>query len=187
MIRVKGSVLISRLDLVREIGGEEALERILSRSLPDDSGQLKHLLASSWYPFDISRRLDMTIVEQLGGGRTDFFEQLGASSAEKNLNGVHRALLCVGDPHRFLERTPRIYRFYYDQGRRDYEKVGPREAVLTTYDAETFSEGDCATVVGWYKRALQMCGAGGVSVTEEECRARHGNVCRYRITWIDPA
>lgn len=44
---------------------------------------------------------------------------------------------------------------YYDQGRRDYEKTGEREAVLTTHHATP-------------------------RVEEETCRARGGPVCRYR-------
>ena len=55
--------------------------------------------------------------------------------------------------------------------------------MLTTYDAETFSAPDCLTVVGWYRKALEMCGVPGARVTEEECRAKGGAVCRYRVRW----
>lgn len=73
--------------------------------------------------------------------------------------------------------------FYYDKGRREHEAVGANEALLTTYDAETFSAPDCLTVVGWHRRALEMCGATQVKVVEEQCRAQGGEVCRYRLTW----
>ncbi len=55
--------------------------------------------------------------------------------------------------------------------------------MLTTYDAETFSAPDCLTVIGWYRHALEMCGVQGVRIVEEECRAKGGPHCRYRITW----
>jgi hypothetical protein len=54
-----------------------------------------------------------------------------------------------------ISRT--IYAFYYDQGQREYERTGTSEGVLTTYGAATFSAPDCATVVGWYRCALEMC------------------------------
>jgi hypothetical protein len=38
-------------------------------------------------------------------------------------------------------------------------------------------------VVGWYRKALGMCGISGVRIVEEECRARGGAVCRYRVRW----
>jgi uncharacterized protein (TIGR02265 family) len=94
-----------------------------------------------------------------------------------------RGVLATKCPQAFLARAPMIYSFYYDTGRREHRAVGPKEAVLTTYDAETYSAADCLTVVGWHRKALEMCGATGVEVVEEECRARGGNVCRYRLRW----
>jgi uncharacterized protein (TIGR02265 family) len=186
LVKIKGSVLRSRLAMVEEMAPDGGLDRVLARLAPGDRETLGALLASSWYPFELGRSLDAAIVDELGGGRAAFFEKLGEASAEKNLGeaGVHRRFLVKDDPHAFLEKAPLIYSFYYDQGRRDYEKVGETEAVLTTHEAETFSAPDCATVVGWYRRAMEMCGARSPRVVEEECRAKGGAVCRYRITWF---
>ena len=185
MISVKGSVLRSRLALVEDLAPKDGRERVLSRLTPAERDTLTSLLASAWYPFELGKRLDEAIVEVLGGGRPEFFEKLGEASADKNLGtgGVHRSFLVAADPQAFLAKAPLIYSYYYDQGRRDYEKTGDTEAVLTTRDAETFSAPDCLTVVGWYRRALAMCGARSPRVVEEECRARGGSVCRYRLTW----
>jgi uncharacterized protein (TIGR02265 family) len=185
MVSIKGSILRSRLALVDEIAPGGGRARVLARLTPVEREVLECLLASAWYPFELGKSLDQAIVAEIGGGRTDFFEKLGEASAEKNLGagGPHRAFLVAGDPHAFLAKAPLIYSYYYDRGRRDYEKTGEREAVLTTRDAETFSAPDCLTVVGWYRRALEMCGARSPRVVEEECRASGGEVCRYRLTW----
>ena len=111
-----------------------------------------------------------------------FFERLGAASAEKNLTSLHAGYLTPGDPQAFLAKAPQIYSVYYESGRREYTATAPNAGVLTTYDAETFSAPDCLTVVGWYRKALEMCGAKNVSVTEEECRAKGGAVCRYAVS-----
>ena len=185
MISIKGSVLRSRLALVEDVAPGDGLTRVLARLAPPEREVLGCLLASAWYPFDLGKRLDEAIVAEVGNGRPEFFEKLGEASAEKNLgpSGVHRRFLVDADPHAFLEKTPLIYSYYYDQGQRTYEKAGDAEAVLTTRDSETFSAPDCLTVVGWYRRALAMCGARSPRVTEEECRARGGAVCRYRLSW----
>ena len=88
-----------------------------------------------------------------------------------------------GNAHAFLEKAPMIYRLYYETGRREYERCGPNAGVITTFDAETFSAPDCLTIVGWHRRALELCGVAGARVVEEECRAKGGAVCRYRATW----
>jgi uncharacterized protein (TIGR02265 family) len=183
MVQVKGSVLRARVAFVEEVAPEGGVERVLARLSEEERGELRSLLATRWYPFELGRRLDEAIVAELGGGRAEFFERLGVASAEKNLSGVHRGFLSPGNPHGFLERAPLIYAFYYDRGRREYERTGPTEGVLTTYGAETFSIADCATVVGWHKKGLEMCGAQNPEVVEEECRARGGAVCRYRVSW----
>ncbi len=184
-IQIKGSVLRSRLALVEELCPADGRRRVLARLLPEERQQLDSLLPSSWYAFELGRRLDEAIVAELGDGRPEFFLKLGEASADKNLGpgGVHRRFLVPGDPHAFLANTPLIYATNYDQGRREYRKTGAREAVLTTREADTFSAPDCLPVVGWHRRALEMCGAKKPLVDEEECRARGGAVCRYRLSW----
>jgi uncharacterized protein (TIGR02265 family) len=180
---VKGSVLKSRLAFVEQQGGAAAVARVLATLPPADRIELRNLVAIQWCPFELGRRLDDAIVTVLGGGRAQFFERLGAASADANLTGVHKSFLTPGDPQAFLAKAPQVYKLYYDTGRREYARTGPTEAVLTTYEAETFSGPDCLTVIGWHRRALEMCGATNVRITEEECRARGGAVCRYRISW----
>lgn len=183
MTRIKGSVLKARLTLVEQLFPQDGVARVL-KTLPEEDRQtLRSVLASTWYPFAVGERLDQAIVAVVGGGKSHFFERIGEASAQANLTGVHRQFLVQGDPHAFLAQAPMIYSFYYDQGRREYQSAGPKQAILTTHDAELFSTADCLTVVGWHRRALEMCGATDPRVTEEECRARGGKVCRYRVSW----
>jgi uncharacterized protein (TIGR02265 family) len=108
---------------------------------------------------------------------------MGAWSAKRNLSGPHKAFLAPGKPDRFLANTATIYSYYYDVGRRTWQATGPTSGVIITHDAETFSEIDCLTVIGWYEEALKMCGARTVTMTEPECRARGGACCRYELRW----
>jgi uncharacterized protein (TIGR02265 family) len=183
MQQVKGSVLKARLAVAEEHGGADGLARVLAALPPEDQQALKTVLTMKWYPFELGKRLDEAIVRELGGGRREFFERLGAASADKNLTTLHASFLVAGDPHAFLAKAPQVYALYYETGRREYQRTGEREGVLITHDAETFSEPDCLTVVGWYRRALELCGANDVRIVEEECRARGGAVCRYRVAW----
>jgi uncharacterized protein (TIGR02265 family) len=183
MQQVKGSVLKSRLAFIEQIAGKDGVERVLGTLTPEDRRALRDLVAVQWCPFDLGKRLDEAIVAVLAQGNPLFFERLGAASAEGNLTTVHRAFITPGDPHAFLAKAPQIYRLYYDTGRREYARTGDRSAVLTTYDAETFSAPDCSTVIGWHRKALEMCGVTGIEIVEDECRARGGKTCRYRISW----
>ncbi len=186
MQQVKGAVLKTRIAFVRDVAGEQGVQSVLSSLSPEDQKALKAILTVKWYPFDLGKRLDAAIVHVIGKGERRFFERLGEASAEKNLSSVHQSFLAPGNPHGFLSKAGVIYGLYYEAGRRTYERLGDREAVLTTHDADTFSTADCATVVGWYRKAMEMCGARGVVIAEETCRARGHDVCRYRVTWEAP-
>jgi len=183
-MKIKGNILLSRLAFVRERFGDGALEKVLASLPEEDQSILRELVSNvGWYPFDTGNRLDKAIADCLAGGDMKVFEQIGASSARQNLSTVHKLLLRPGNPHAFMANTPTIYRLYYDKGRRDYEQTGPNSGVMTTYEAETYSTADCATVIGWFKEALTMCGASDVKIDEPVCRATGGEFCRYNISW----
>lgn len=183
MQRVKGAVLRSRLTFVEERFGKDALARVMASLDADDQKKLRAVVSAGWYPFAIGTRLDDAIVRVLGDGKGNVFEQLGEASAAQNLGSVHGSFLEPGQPHAFLAKANAIYRTYYDTGRREYKQTGATSGQLTTFDADSFSIPDCLTIIGWHRRALEMCGARNVRIVEEECRAKGGTVCRYRIAW----
>lgn len=183
MQQIKGAVLKSRLGFVEEHFGKPGLQQVIESLPPDDQRALRMVFTSNWYAFDLGKRLDDAIVRVLAGGKPEFFERLGEASATKNLSTVHSAYVTKGNPQAFLAKAPAIYGMYYETGRREYRQTGERSAVITTHDAETFSSPDCLTVIGWYRKGLEMCGATNVRIVEEECRARGGQVCRYAVSW----
>jgi hypothetical protein len=183
MQQIKGAVLKSRLAFVEQHAGKEGVEQVLQSLPPADQRTLKMVFTSNWYPFSLGTALDEAIVREIGAGDPTFFERLGEASAESNLGGIHSGYLTKGDAHAFLAKAPSIYSLYYESGRREYQPVGPNEGVLTTIDAASFSVPDCQTVIGWHRKALEMCGMKGVQIVEEECRAKGGVVCRYRVRW----
>ena len=186
-MKIRGNVLKTRIAFVEKHFGQDGWLKVLNSMSAEDQHALKGILSpASWFSFELGKRLDEAIVQVLGGGNPEVFERIGAQSARENLEGMHRPFLQPGHPQKFLEKTGHIYSFYYDTGRRDYQPVGSQEGLLTTYDAETFSEADCLTIIGWHKEALKMCGAEWVEMREEECRAKGAPTCRYRIRWRLP-
>ena len=183
-MKIKGNILKSRIGFVKGRFGAEGWDRVVAVLPEEDRKSLNGIVTNSaWYPFDLGRRLDDAIVATVGKGSRTVFEELGRASAKENLNGVHKSLLTTGDPEAFLRKAQMIYSFYYDVGSRTYESTGPTSGVITTRDAETYSEADCATVIGWYKEALAMCGARDVVIRESSCRGRGDDACRYEVSW----
>lgn len=182
--KVKGTTLKARKTFVLEEFSENAWQQVLD-ALPEEDREIlgEKIPPASWHDFELNRRLDQAIVDVLGYGDVKIFEVIGAWSARVNLSGPHRAFVKHGDPAQLMAATRVIYDYYYDVGKRTWEAKSPTSGVMTTYDAKTFSEPDCMTVVGWYKEALKMCNAKKVAIEETHCRARGDDFCRYNISW----
>jgi len=183
-MEIKGSILESRLQFVRDRFGPKAVEDVIAALPKTEQSTLRDPLnGAGWYRFEIGQHLDDAIVQVIGRGDARLFEEMGAASAQLNLSGTQKFYLDLGNPQGFMLRAPLIYHVYYDKGWRDYKATGPTSGVMTTYEAETYSATDCMTVTGWYKQALKMCGAKNVEIVEETCRARGGDYCRYLVSW----
>jgi uncharacterized protein (TIGR02265 family) len=183
--RIKGSVLISRLNMLRQQGGAAQVEAVLGRLSAEDQSVLrKMILPIAWYPMALNLRLDGAIADVLSPeDRARAFIDMGRASAEENLHAAHSIFVRQGDPQYLLSQAARIYRFYYAVGSRTYEKTGPTAAVLRTFDAENVTEADCLTIVGWHQRAIEICGGRDVRVTHPQCRARGAPHCEYHCSW----
>jgi uncharacterized protein (TIGR02265 family) len=183
--QIKGGVLLSRLDFVRERAGDDALQAII-KALPEPDRKVLTglVLPSSWYPFDTAARLEEAIAALLSPDDHDrIFLEMGRASADANLLAHHAVFVRKDDPQHLLSCAPQIYSLYYHSGRRTYEKTGPNSAVLKTFDAEQYSANDCLTVVGWHRRAIELSGGREAQVTETQCRDRGADYCEYRCEW----
>ena len=179
---VKGSIVRSRLDVLRSRGVFDQVMALLPES--DRAVWTGIVLAVSWYSFEMSQRLDVATAKVLGGGDTrKAYLEMGRASAEANLASVHKAYVRAGQPHHLLSCAPQIYKQYYDKGHRTYEQVSPTSGVLRTFEAENVTANDCLTVVGWYERAIELCGGTAVRVRETLCKARGDAHCEYVCTW----
>jgi uncharacterized protein (TIGR02265 family) len=181
-VKVKGGPLLARLAFVRDHRGEEGVQKVLGRLNDVDRNTCSHIHTGGWYPFELNERLDEAIASEMGMG-DDVFLLMGEKSAVHNLNGPHKALLSPGNPHGLLKRTPQIYQMYYDVGSRSYDQAGEKRAILRTFDAPTYSRHDCLTVIGWHRKAIELCGGTKVRVVESQCRAAGAAHCEYVCEW----
>ena len=179
---VKAGAIQSRIEFVKEHGGESAVQRVLARLSEEDRKECSHLLTAGWYPFELKERLGEAIAAELGMG-DGVFLQMGEKSAAHNLATAHKVFVTNRDPHGLLKRAGQIYQAYYDSGRREYENAGPRRAILRTFESSTFSKHDCLSVIGWHRKAIEMCGGKNVHITETKCRARGAEICEYVCEW----
>jgi uncharacterized protein (TIGR02265 family) len=177
-------VVASRIAFVRDERGEAAVERVLAQLTEEHRAALKGIvLPFAWYPFELNEALDLAIALEFACGN-EIFLRLGARSAEDNLgSSSQKQYIRDHNPQALLKNTSAIYGVYYDSGHREYAKVSETSALLRTFNSLSFSAEDCLTVVGWYERALSMCGARNPRVHQSKCRANGDEICEYECSW----
>lgn len=185
--RVKGTILVSRMKYLR-VQGRGVVSAVLDRLPVEDREVLDGLLLlpSAWYPAGILKRLDASITAALAKGeRSAMLLDLGQFSADATLGpgGVLRPWLREDDPHGLLREIPRIHASQHGAGRRTYERIGSRAAVVRTLASDGFEGDDCLTTVGWLKRAIELSGGRDVKVAELTCLARGAPCCEYLCEW----
>jgi uncharacterized protein (TIGR02265 family) len=187
---VKGNLILTRLDFLRNHGGEPAVRSVLERLSPEDCEVLSGLILSlADYDRGLYQRLSAAIVAAVHPeDRRRCFLEMGRASAERNLQGTQRVFLKAGDPHRLLEGTEQLYRHYYLQGSASYRRTGEMSGVLR-FETDAAPDGEeCLTNVGWFERAIQMVGGLDVQVSHPLCEARGDPCCEYECEWrgVDP-
>jgi len=183
--RVKGGVLIFRLNMLRLHGGQVRVDEVLRRLPPEDQAVLrKMILPIAWYSLELQLRLDAAIADVVSPeDRCRAFIDMGRASAEEALHGAQHVFVRPGDPQFLLSQAPQIFRLYNAVGSRTYERTGNTSAVLRTFDAENVTETDCIIIIGWHERAIELSGGRFVTTSHPLCRARGARHCEYHFAW----
>jgi uncharacterized protein (TIGR02265 family) len=189
--QVRGSLVLSRLEYLRNQGGTALLEHVLAQLTPADAGMLRRSIRpASWRPLRVQHRLDDAIASVLSpGDRSQAFVDVGRAYADAILASTGRQVMRrMGNesaPKSFLKTVPHLYSaFHTAAGRREYEPLGENAAVIRTIDPDGVVIDDhCWTVVGCLQRGLELSGAETVLVTETACRAAGAPCCEYRCEW----
>ena len=179
---VQGSLIKSRILYIHVNYGAGALKRVLN-ALPEESRQLlATIFIGDWYSLSILIMLDRTIVEILAGGEERTYEDLGVFSADLNLSGAYEPLVHQ-DIHEFLQLGAVLHKQYQDFGEAQYIRLGETGALLQFRYPQSPPEFFCRSGLGYIRRAVELCGAKGVSVRMTACKRKGDPICEFRIEW----
>ncbi|MFQ3582180.1 MAG: hypothetical protein SNJ67_04315 [Chloracidobacterium sp.] len=185
--KVQGSLIKSRLLYVQMKHGIATLKRILQDLPESDRATLtKTVFVGEWYELGLLVRLDAAIASALGEMTPNILEALGAFSAELNIGGTYESLV-HRDVDGFLQLSAVVSPTFQTFGSARYEpesRTGPRRSgtVCLAYDTPPPSQ-YCQSGIGYFTRAVELCGGINPDVTVTSCRREGAPECRFRISW----
>ena len=183
---LKGQLLQSRLEYVRDRHGPAAVRRVLEALPGAERGRLQGLTREAWYPFRTLVLLDRAIVDTVGGGDERLFFDLGRASARHRTEwlGEHAPLVSV---HAFLSRMAEEHRRFHTFGRAEYRRLGFRHGLISFFEFPEVDPNFCISGRGYISAAVEQLSGRPPRVEELACQCNGEPSCSYDVRWEEPA
>ena len=179
---VKGGIIRSHLQWVRDYHGDAAAERVVA-ALPEEArAEVGSAVASAWCKFSTVVALDRAIEAMFSRGAGLFLRELGRYSAHLNLTGAYR-LFKSNELHEFFRRSVLLHRQFQDFGRVTYEQRCETSGVMIHSHYPCFSLVYCHSAIGYYEQAIVLHGAKPHLVIETTCQCAGDDACTFEMEW----
>jgi hypothetical protein len=184
-MRVKGTVLRTRLEFLKERFGPEAPGSVLGALSDAERRLVGSVLPASWIPFALLTRIDAEIVGRYGDGNAELCREIGAYSAHRNLATVYRTFVeqAGGDPLRLMESLSALHATFHDWGSVRTLRVADRLCRVEADYKGAATRANCLAAVGFYGEALRQLPISASQVLERACQVSKAPLCVYEITW----
>ncbi|MDP3937015.1 MAG: 4-vinyl reductase, partial [Deltaproteobacteria bacterium] len=185
---IKGLVLKSRLDYVKQFYGEKGLQLLIESLPPEGQDTIRDgVLVSTWYPLDKAIEILVAIDEIFGKGDFELMRKIGGFTARVALaGGVQQSFVRQNDPGFVLKMAPIIFQQYYDSGRIEIESKGEESAVARVFDFALPHRVICSGLLGWIEEAIEIWGGTQVKVSETKCCCKGDPHCEFVVCWVTP-
>lgn len=183
MAASKGTVWLSTKLFVEKRFGKAVLDDCFGRLPEDDRKLLGGVVPVGWYPIEPTLRFHRIVDERLGDGNLSLCREMGAFSADWQLNSFHKLFLRFQRPAFLVERATQMWSTYHDTGRWELDVAEERRFDGRLVDFAVPDPVFAVRLEGWLRRAFELCGARDVRVQETRLRDAGGSVYEYVGSW----
>ncbi len=182
---IKGASIRARLKFLEREYGSDQLDLILVSLSEEDQSTIRiGVLPSTWYPLELSGRLDEAVAQVLSpDAPSRIFRLLGKASAENNLQSFHRIFLRGQGPHDVLESFPSVRRTYYSDGSAAYTPDGEQSGTLCVSGASSHTRSDCESTAAYFEKAIELMGGRSARTELKRCRDFGDASCEFHCQW----
>jgi hypothetical protein len=185
MVEIKGSVVNDAVKAVKAGFGEEAFKKIFSL-LGEDTKKLFErsiILPSEWCPLDaFTDFLDKDIKVTANGNEKELIARSEAL-IEKQLRGIYKLFAEFGSAAFVLKRVTVINQAYFRGVSSEVKMSDSNKAVLKYMGFEKQHKLIGLSIIGFYRKALELAGATNVAVEYTTPIEANKGYCEFTITW----
>lgn len=183
MARIKGVALLSRMAMLKEHYGDDAVMQVLALMSADNRTLLTAggLLSSSWYPAEVFKELNEAIFQALKAKDPNVMEKLGELTAELGLTTIHK-MKVKETPEETIRRIPMLWDAFHDTGKFSVDSQPGR----VTFRIEGYGlphREFCRNLNGWGKKIIELSGGKNAVAKDIQCVCNGDPVCETVISW----
>lgn len=182
MARIKGTGMLGVVKTLR--ADKEKARQLLPVHL--HFYLTERIIASGWYPAEDFLEVLRTAAKMLPIKKEEYYEMVGRSSANQDLNGVYHEFRRDGDPLGMLKAAVLAWRSYHDTGKILVTPEGENSARVDLAGYMMACEEMCAINTAWIDEDLRLAGARDIEVAHTRCCCRDDQLCRWEVRWTPP-
>lgn len=181
MGRVKGGKISNKLAFVKDNYGEAMVREVIDSMDTFDQLALKIILDTAWYEIDLYDHLMIAICKTAAGGDESVYTRIGYYSAEQSFTTTYRVFRGK-DPEDLIRKIVPMHTMRNDPA--DMKIVHREAGHCEVRIAEPRSTvAICKVKLAFYVRAIELCGAASVEVTETSCSGKGQPFCQFDLRW----
>jgi hypothetical protein len=184
MAKVKGVALLSRMAVIKENYGDEALKAVIGEMKPEYRELLGNVIVSTWYDGEIYKDFNLAIKRAMSAKEPNIMERIGELTADASLKGVYSAQLKSGDARSTLMRTSSLWKMFHDTGELtvDFDEHRNHAVIRITGYALPHEE-NCRNLMGWGRRMVELSSGAKARISKDKCVCKGDDCCEMAVDW----
>ena len=183
MAEIKGIVLMDALRAIKARAGEAEVAKILGQLDGESKAVFGGLIsASSWYPLDIFADFLEADIRETAGGNREVLIARSEKVTEGQLRGIYKVFVKLGSPEFVIKRISAVHSTYF-RGVQIIPELEENRAVIKYVGFQGRHEIMGYVILGFYRKALEICGAKDVVVNFTIPISAGGEYAELIITW----
>lgn len=164
MAKYKAALMILMRKLLQERGAETE-KAFLAQLQPEEATIYQTAMPITWIPIAPYARIITLGAKALYPDDPKPVRRLGREEASDNLRGVYRTLMSFVSVKAMIDQTPRLWRYYHDQGmlKIDHQEA-KHEVTFTLEGYPELPDANLEVLAGFLTQVIEMANKQNVKV-----------------------
>ncbi len=185
-MKVKGIVIESSIDYIKEKFGDDGIQKIISQLTPEEKTLFQFgICKAMWYEVDFHIHITDLILKTFYPDQepVKILREIGAFTAEHDQNSIKKIVYRLGTPVFMAHFGSWNFNRFYDVGKIKVLKSDSGTLILIADDLPMYHEYIFERMAGWMKRAIELCGGQEVAIDPTVKKVNERFQLIFQMTW----